>query len=436
MPLTLPLNNVLIFIRKAGGMGDYNAGTVEKYRGKWRGVIGYTEGGKRKRRTRVFADIPCEEGSNRGKAAALKALAEWRAGLVAEGGERGTASRDASTPLGAFLVEYAEGCKVHAEPRTVYTYMSDIKRLVAPHAIAAVPIGGLTPMDVRAWLADLSEDYEASTVSKAFVLVRSALRQAVNDGRLLRNPTDGVKAPKRPEPRPNAITEAQRPRLAAALADAGTSPEMVGIRLAFYTGMREGEICALRWRNVDLAARTVAVREAVGKEGGRYYLKEPKTSASRRVVPIPDSVAEALRARRVDMMEQAMAAGVPFSPDMFALGSIDRDERTGDYRFLNPHVLWERWRALADLMGLVGTQGRPVTFHDLRHTFATSAIAQGADVKSVSSTLGHSNAAMTLNIYADADPEAKRRASEAVAASYERGAAGGVVALRRAAGGE
>ena len=97
-------------------------------------------------------------------------------------------------------------------------------------------------MDVRTWLADLSEDYGSSTLSEAFVLVRSALRQAANDGRLLRNPTDGVKAPRRPEPKPNAITEAQRPKLAAVLADASNTPEMLGIRLAFYTGMRERDM--------------------------------------------------------------------------------------------------------------------------------------------------------------------------------------------------
>ena len=418
-------------------MVEFNAGTVEKYKGKWRGVIGYSENGKRKRKTRVFPGIPCEESSNRGKTAALKALSEWRAELVAGAGLNEEPSHDAATPLVEFLSEYVEGCKVHAEPRTVYTYQSDVKRLIAPRAIAGVPIGELTPADVRAWLAELSEDYGASTMSKAFVLVRSALRQAVNDGRLARNPTDGVKAPRRPEPKPNAVAEDQRPRLAAALAEAEQTPEVVGMRLALYTGMREGEICALRWRSIDLGAHTVDVCEAIGKEGGRYYLKGPKTSAGRRTVPVPESLAEALRHRRAEMMEQAMAAGVPFSADMFALGTVDRDETTGDYRFLSPHTLGEKWRAVAELLGLRGTRGKRPTFHDLRHTFATVAIAEGGDVKSVSSTLGHANAAMTLNIYADADPGAKRRTSDMVAQALEGGApCGEVVKFRRVSGGE
>lgn len=78
---------------------------------------------------------------------------------------------------------------------------------------------------------------------------------------------------------------------------------------------------------------------------------------------------------------------------------------------MKPHGLWRPWKALADSMGLVGTQGRRPTFHDLRHTFATFAIAEGIDVKTVSSIMGHANAAMTLNIYASADADAKRAAA-------------------------
>ncbi len=70
-----------------------------------------------------------------------------------------------------------------------------------------------------------------------------------------------------------------------------------------------------------------------------------------------------------------------------------------------------QWRALARSMGLVGTQGRVPTFHDLRHAFATCMILEGTDVKTVGSILGHANASMTLVIYASADPESKGAAA-------------------------
>lgn len=100
-----------------------------------------------------------------------------------------------------------------------------------------------------------------------------------------------------------------------------------------------------------------------------------------------------------------MDAGVGMTPDLFVLGRID-----GTY--MNPHTLWREWKAIAKSLGLVGTEGKTPVFHDLRHTFATVAIKSGADVKSVSSILGHANTAMTLNIYASEDPEAKRRTME------------------------
>lgn len=397
-------------------MGEWSAGTVRKARGKWQGVLSRGHGKEREQRTKLF-DIASEPGTNKGRPAALKALAEWRAEVTAEE-ER--PRRDPSQTLAAFMGAYVDGCAVHAEPSTVAGYRYVLRKQVAPYPVAAIPLDDLGPSDVRAWLAALSEDYGPTSVNKAFVLVRSAMRQAVGDGRLVRNPTDGVKPPKRPAPKPNALTGQQCARLARTLAEANQTPDIVGMRIALYTGMREAEVCALRWRNVDLSAHTLNVREAIGKADGKLYIKEPKTGGSRRTVCYPETLAAALKARRAEMVEQCMAAGVPFSPDMFVLGYIDRDDKTGDYRFFHPHVLWERWRTLADLLGLVGTQGKPPTFHDLRHTFATLAITEGVDVKTVSSTLGHANAAMTLNIYADADPNAKKHAADAIGSAIER----------------
>lgn len=90
--------------------------------------------------------------------------------------------------------------------------------------------------------------------------------------------------------------------------------------------------------------------------------------------------------------------------DLYVLG-----DKKG--HFGSPNRLCHEWKVLSDGWELNGTENRGITFHDLRHTFATAAIAGGVDVKTVSSILGHANAAITLNIYASADPDAKRRAA-------------------------
>ena len=95
---------------------------------------------------------------------------------------------------------------------------------------------------------------------------------------------------------------------------------------------------------------------------------------------------------------------------LYVIGSIDG-------RFRDPLRICKEWKSLSESFGLSGTQGRAITFHDLRHSFATRAIAAGADVKAVAAVLGHTNAAITLNVYADADPESKRRASDLVSSA-------------------
>lgn len=381
----------------------------------WRAQVKYKDdGGKWRTKSKTLEGV-------KSKRAAERAMAAWWDELRAEADRDESAPQNAAQTVLEYLTAYVDGVAVTAEPSTINGYRYILRRQVEPFEIAGAGLSEVGPEDFRAWLAEVAAKYSAASTSKAFVLVRSAMRQAVNDGRLQRNPTDGVKAPKRKQPEPNAIPEAQRKRLAAALAAASQTPDVVAMQMALYTGMREGEICALRWRNVDLQGMTLDVREAIGKDNGRYYVKEPKTGGSRRTICYPEPLAEALRARRAEVSAQCLEAGVPFSPDMFVLGRIDTDEATGDYRFYNPHVLWERWRVMADLLGLVGTQGKRPTFHDLRHTYATAAIAAHVDVKTVSSSLGHANAAMTLNIYADADPDAKRRGAQAVAEAMAGG---------------
>ena len=90
---------------------------------------------------------------------------------------------------------------------------------------------------------------------------------------------------------------------------------------------------------------------------------------------------------------------------------------------MRPNTIWLRWRNLAEALELKGTRGTRPTFHDLRHTFATMAVAAHVDIKAISASMGHSNAAMTLNIYADATAEGKQRAAQTMQAVLSGGEA-------------
>ncbi|MDN0063525.1 tyrosine-type recombinase/integrase [Collinsella ihumii] len=352
------------------------------------------------------------------------------------------AGRKPDVTVAEYVARYIEENAGSVEATTVSGYRTLLSRSIAPY-IGGTELRALDPDAVAAWVADLSRAKSKATATKAFVLLRGALMVAVRRGLIPSNPTDTVKKPKAEKGEPNALGEAERGRVAAYVDIQPDDPVSLAIRLALYTGMREAEICGLRWRNVDLERKTLRVVESLGKARkddikrfgevtevfSGVYLKRPKNSGSVRTVSYPEGVARALKARRASMMAECMAAGVPFGESMFVCGTVEGKP-------MHPHNLWRRWNGLVTAMGLVGTQGKTPTFHDLRHTYATAAIANGIDVKTVSNQMGHSNAAMTLNTYASVDPDAARRAADRMGEALEADAMravsmGGVVELGR-----
>ena len=302
------------------------------------------------------------------------------------------------------------------EASTASGYGWSVKRI--RDGLPGVTLGGLTTSQAQEWERSMTEEgLSSSTVGKAHRVLKQACKHAVMVGDLDRSPMDAVRPPKRDRTEPNALDARGRARLVAMLDGMEPTPLVTGAYLALYAGMRQGEICGLRWRCVDLDGATIRVRESIGRALGGAYSKEPKTGGSRRDIPMTPALVAAMRRRRDAMTAEYLAATLDGKPgkvaDLYAIGYVDG-------RFFSPHELGEQWAALSRACGLVGTQGRRCTFHDLRHTFATIAIAEGVDVKTVSSMLGHANAAMTLNIYADTDPDAKRQAAATIGEAMAR----------------
>lgn len=342
----------------------------------------------------------------KGKREALKELEAWREQMEAEAQFTLKGYKKAET-VDEFVAQYIDTLE-HSESittSTAYGYRKHLKYIAAQFSKTLV--NDIDPDIVQAWLNGMLNDgYSTSTVKKTFNLLHATYKDAVARRALPYNPLGAVKAPKVKQQEPNALDKEGMQRLVSYLDIAADTPTTLAIRLALVTGMREGEICGLRWRDVDLKAQTVRVRTVIGQTN-TTYVKEPKTRGSRREIPIDAETAALLKKRRMAMAEECMEAGIPMTTELYVFGSID-----GSY--LKPNRLWRDWKAISSSLGLVGTEGKPPKFHDLRHTFATAAIASGADVKSVSSIMGHANAAMTLNIYASADAEAKRRTMENV----------------------
>ncbi len=395
----------------------YTSVQLVQKNGRWRGQLQYKdEEGKWKKKTKML--------SATGKREAQKELEAWH--LSMEEAALTLSGQNPKETVADYVSRYIEGRSSYVERSSLYGYRQLLKNQIAP-GIGDIPLDDLEPDMVQDWVNDLCERYTAVVVRKAFTLLKSAMTQAVERDRLLKNPTRTVKPPKLSAPKPNAVNAEGRAALMAVLDLPDLAPAMLGIKIALYTGMREGEICGLRWKNIDLETNRLMVCDAIGSESGsRYYVKEPKTGGSRRVIAYPDDLARALRRRLTEVKKNCLAVGVSFSDSFFVLGGEDG-------LFMPPHYLSRKWKSLADAMELVGTQGKRPTFHDLRHTYATAAISNGVDVKTVSSQLGHANAAMTLNTYASPDPEAKRQAADAIGKAFaedaKRGRGENVVSL-------
>lgn len=273
---------------------------------------------------------------------------------------------------------------------------------------AGVALSSVTHDMAQGWISGmLAQGLSPSTIRKAYHLACESCRTAVKAGHLAANPFVGVRTPKVTTKPPNALETASRERLVRWMESVDESRLSLSVLLALYGGMREGEICGLRWTDVDLDAKVLWIRRSIGRGRSGTYVKEPKNGKVRDV-PLGETLVRHLSAWLIRYRGECARERVPFdSTGQYVVGSID-----GGY--LNPAILSREWHTVSRAMGLVGTEGRPCTFHDLRHTFATAAIAAGVDVKTVSSILGHSSAAMTLNVYASADPQAKRNAASAI----------------------
>ena len=355
--------------------------------------VGYVKDSQRRQKSKTLKTYVNRNGKTspvKTEADAKRALEQWHDELEQTAIRDAEGIPQASTPVADYVDAYIDDLEVtqSVEPSTVDGYRKSAKYI--REAFSKTSMSDLSTAQVQKWEGKLiKRGLSSSTVGKAHRLLKMVCKHAVEVHDLVWNPVDAVKPPRRKAPDPNSL-------------------------------MREGEVAGLRWREVDLDNKVIHVRESIGTASGGTFSKTPKTSGSRRDVPVSQQMETALEARRAKMLADCEEAGIDTHADDFKayFGSL-YVLGTTDGRWHNPTSLSREWSALASAMGLVGSQGRRVCYHDLRHSFATRAIAAGADVKSVASVLGHANAAMTLNIYASADPHATARASHLVSEELE-----------------
>ncbi len=326
--------------------------------------------------------------------------------FVAEA-EADTVAASGGITFGRYLTEqYLPQVKDNLSPETYRNHSSRVNLRIIPE-LGHVQLAKLTALHLdqayRRWQQD---GLAASTVRAHHLLVSSALTQAYKWGLIQRSVAPLATLPT-VEQRDPTLPTLDQIALLVRLTKHSDPAMSAAIMLAALTGCRRGELCGLRWGDVDRARMLLNVRRAAKRaQGGEKIIGPTKTHATRRL-SIDDVTLAVIDEHRARAAEWAEAAGVEADDDGFVLTWDPSGAAPA-----NPDVITTKFARLTKKAGCP-----EVRFHDLRHVVATTLLAEGTDVATVAMRLGHASPVTTMRVYAH------------VLEAYDRKAAGVMGAL-------
>jgi len=363
-------------------MRGHNEGSVFywKARDRWVAEIS-TEPGKRKR---FYFKTKQEAMKKRNEA--LREL------------EQGTLATGPQQKLKDYLEDWIEN--VHKDELRISAYVKYkklIKYIVAD--LGNIWLQKLSPEQVRRFYTKKGKDgLSSKTINSIHGVLHLALENAVRWNYVSRNVCDLVKPPRIVSREVTPLTLEQAHALLSSVREHRLEELLV---VAVVTGMRRGELLALRWSNIDFERRTLLVLHTVDyipKYG--YVETEPKTKAGKRLISLTYFLVDMLRKHRLQQLEQRLKQGDAWE---------NRDLVFPDLRggYFNPNYLLRVFKKLLNEAGLPH-----MPFHDLRHSAATILLSMGVNIKVVQELLGHSNISITLGTYAHLLPSMQQEVVE------------------------
>ncbi len=317
---------------------------------------------------------------------------------------------------------------------------NDINTLCA--YIGNVPIGEITAPMIERLYTTIRKDkikehgsYSGTSLNQVHGTLKRILKKAVDYDYILRNPCDKVQAPKKSEPQRHSLKVEEGVRLLQCINEAeaatyqaidekearqtergnlfgrsylrglNTVSSVIALRVGLATGMRRGEVFGLLWGCVDFEQSCIYVRKSLTTYN---ELKTPKTKAGTRTIHIDKITAEHLSMWKDRQRAELLKIGIKQNDNT----PVCCNEKGSFIDLNNFERWWRNFRKENDFEGL--------RFHELRHTQATQLLANGVDVKTVQTRLGHSNAALTLNWYAHAIPENDEKAAQLVGELFDQ----------------
>lgn len=283
--------------------------------------------------------------------------------------------------------------------KSVQGYEAALRLYAFPH-FGTTPIASITTEEVENWMALLRNHVSSKThrrlsdasVRSVYISVQKVFAFAVTRQKLRSNPFDVLTAPKVSHSERTPLSATDVERVAEALKHVPAYSLMV--RFAAYTGLRQGEMAALRILDIDLKARCVRVSRSCQMRAGAWEFTEPKTRRGRREVPLPGRLVPDLES----YLQRHPRLGFPESP-------LWPGSEPGNHGTDGPVLTFDRQLDLAGVSrryfkpAAKRVLGREARWHDLRHSYASLMAAAGVDIYKVSRWMGHSDVKITDGVY-------------------------------------
>ncbi len=300
------------------------------------------------------------------------------------------------------VTQWLKGSAKGTVRASTYERYEQVIRLHIIPTLGRLKLKALTSAHLRNLYRDrLDSGAAPASIHKLHTCLHKSLAQAVADGLVPRNVADTLKLPRVDCEEINPLTAEESNRLIEAASADRLSALYV---LAIHTGLRQGELLALRWEDLDLEGCTLRVRRTLTRSKGTYSVGEPKTKKSRRTVRLTTTAVEALRGHLKRQLEEIDRLG-----DLYQTGGLVFANEAGS--IINPSNL--RTRSFKRVLQQAGLPS-DTRFHDLRHTCATLLLSRNVNPKIVSEMLGHATIAITLDTYSHVLPDMQEKAALAL----------------------
>ena len=305
--------------------------------------------------------------------------------------------------LGEWLDKWLDEYMIFAiRESTLDSYRTMVKNQVKPF-IGNKRLASLTTADVQKFYNKIKKEGRVrehpvhgktladSMVRGVHMMLHEALDMAVKERLLAKNPTNGTTIPKCNYPEKQILGDNQLETFLEAIKGQEYWGDFFYVEV--MTGLRRGEICGLKWQDIDFEESKLHVKRSVSvKRGGGLNIGETKTETGVRCIQLPPSVAELLKNRRQTAITE------------WVFPNFMHPEQP-----INPNSAYRKLKVI-----LKNAELPLIRFHDLRHTFATHATQGGVDPKTLAGILGHTNASFTLDTYTHVTSDMQKSASAIV----------------------